>query len=243
MTVSSPPRNDRGQPLSAALREQTRIAHERAEATPFVRQLLSGALPLSAYAALAAQNYAIYRELEAAALRWRGHPAAGPFVIDQLSRVPHLEADLGQLLGDGWAAQAGRLRVPAAGEYVSRIREAAGWPGGFIAHHYVRYLGDLSGGQVILSGLTRIYGPDSRRYTRFYVFDGIGKLKPFRDQYRQLLDQAPLTPAERQRVIAEAVTAFELNTAMFTELAARHLPAETLPRGRTSDEVPRHPGA
>jgi heme oxygenase (biliverdin-producing, ferredoxin) len=164
-------------------------------------------------------------------------------VLDELNRVPHLKADLGQLIGDGWPAQASRLRVPATERYVTRIREAASWPGGFIAHHYVRYLGDLSGGQVILSGITRIYGPGSHRYTRFYVFDGIGKLKPFRDRYRELLDRAPLTPAEQQRVITEAVTAFELNTAVFADLAARHLAAEALPDGRTGQELPEHSGA
>lgn len=231
------------QPLSAALREQTRLVHERAETSPFVRQLLSGGLSLPGYAALAAQNYAIYRELEAAALRWRGHPVAGPFVLDELNRVPYLEADLSQLLGDGWPARAARLRVPATERYAARIREAASRPGGFIAHHYVRYLGDLSGGQVILSGLTRTYGPGSRRFTRFYAFDGIGKLKPFRGRYRQLLDQAPLTPDGRQAVIAEAITAFELNTAVFADLAARHQPTGTSASQRTDPGQSQEPGA
>jgi heme oxygenase len=238
MTADADSRLDRRQPLAAALREQTRIVHERAEAAPFIQQLLSGALPLSAYTALVAQNYAIYQQLEAAAGRWRDHPAAGPFVLDELNRVPRLEADLEQLIGVGWAARASRLRVPATDLYVTRIREAATWPGGFIAHHYVRYLGDLSGGQVILAGITRIYGLDGRRSTRFYVFDGISKLKPFRDQYRELLDRAPLTPAEQERVIAEAAIAFELNTAVFADLAARHLPAQALPGGRTDHRPP-----
>ena len=100
------------QPLSAALREQTRVAHDRAETAPSsgtdVRHL-----PLSAYTALAARNYAVYRQSEAAAGRWRSHPPAGPFVLGELSRVPHVEADLAQLLGGDWAARASRLRVPA----------------------------------------------------------------------------------------------------------------------------------
>jgi heme oxygenase len=75
------------------------------------------------------------------------------------------------------------------------------------------------------------------------VFDGIGKLKPFRDRYRQLLDRAPLTPAERQAVIAEAVTAFELNTAVFADLGTRHQPARTSPSQDPGPRQPPRPGA
>jgi heme oxygenase len=221
MTTPSRAPESPGRPLSAALRERTRTAHERAENAPFVHELLTGALPLSAYAALAAQNLAVYRELEASAARWRGDPVAGPFVLDELDRVPHLEEDLGQLLGPDWRTQADRLRLPATDRYVQRIRAAARRPDGFVAHHYVRYLGDLSGGQIIRAALVRLHGPRAHRFTNFYVFDGVGKLKPFRDHYRSLLDGAPLTSLARQRLLAEAVQAFELNSAVFADLRTR----------------------
>jgi heme oxygenase len=38
---------------------------------------------------------------------------------------------------------------------VQRIHETAARPGGFVAHHYTRYLGDLPGGQVIRTVLQR----------------------------------------------------------------------------------------
>ncbi len=216
---------DNGASLSAALRAQTQLVHEQAETAPYVRQLLAGALPLSAYTALVAQNHAIYTALEASAEAWRDDPVAGPFVFDELTRVPHLEADLAQLLGPGWRAGAERLQVPATERYVVRLHEVAGdWPGGFIAHHYVRYLGDLSGGQVIKANITRIYGEPGHRSTGFYTFDGIEKVKPFRDRYRDLLDQAPMTREQQRRLIAEAIIAFELNHAVFLDLAAAHLP-------------------
>ena len=208
--------------LSAELRSRTLSAHERAETAPFVRQLLGGALPLSAYTALVAQNHAIYSALETVAERWRGDRVGGAFVLDELTRVPHLEADLRQLLGDQWATRAQDLLVPATGRYVARLHDVAGaWPYAFVAHHYVRYLGDLSGGQIIRTNLARVYGADGRRSTGFYNFTEIDKIKPFRDRYRILLDQAPL-PTEQQRlVVAEAVVAFELNHAVFVDLAAR----------------------
>jgi heme oxygenase len=213
--------------LSVALRQGTKAVHDAAETAPYVQQLLAGALPLTAFTALVAQNYAIYTALESAAERWRDDPVAGPFVFDELTRVPHLQADLKQLLGDEWADTAAQLRLPATDRYVGRIHDAAtAWPGAFIAHHYVRYLGDLSGGQIIKAKVTRIYGKDGHRSTGFYTFDRIQRIKPFRDRYRQLLDQVPLSPKQQREVVVEAVTAFELNRAVFAELAERHLPEE-----------------
>jgi heme oxygenase len=213
--------------LAALLREQTRIAHEHAETAPFVRQLIGGELPITAYAALAAQNHAIYSTLEELAEGWRGDPIAGPFVLDELTRTPQLEHDLARLLGPDWRTQAERLRVPATDRYVAHLRRVcADWPGGFVAHHYVRYLGDLSGGQVIRQALHRIYGDVGDEAGTFYFFERIDKIKPFRDHYRDLLDQAPLTDGDRERVIAEAIAAFELNRAVFVDLGARCQPVD-----------------
>ncbi len=213
--------------LSAELRQQTQRVHEQAETEPYVQQLLAGALPLSAYTALVAQNYAIYQALEQAAAGWRDDPVAGPFVLEELTRVPHLQADLAQLLGDGWPERALALRVPATEIYVRRLRQVTtARPGAFIAHHYVRYLGDLSGGQVIKANIARIYGEDGHRSTGFYTFAGIDKIKPFRDRYRELLDHAPLTPEQQREVVEEAIAAFELNRAVFADLADRHLPRD-----------------
>ncbi|WP_432842101.1 heme oxygenase (biliverdin-producing) [Dactylosporangium sp. CA-092794] len=225
MTVTGIVDEGHGMRLSAALRARTQAVHDQAETAPYVRQLLAGALPLPAYTALVVQNHAIYTALEAAADGWRGHPVAGAFVFDELTRVPHLEADLAHLLGPSWRAEADRRRVPATDSYVARLESAAATePAAFIAHHYVRYLGDLSGGQIIRTTIARVYGTDGYRSTGFYTFDRIEKIKPFRDHYRDLLDRAPLGPDGHDRAVEEAVIAFELNRAVFTDLAERHLP-------------------
>jgi heme oxygenase len=218
-TVAGPARaNPQG--LAAALREQTRAAHERAESAPFVAALVGGRLPLSAYAALVAQNHAIYVTLERHAAVWQGDPVAGRVVFDELTRVPRLRADLQALLGDDWADGADQLVVPATRRYTEHLDEVvADWAAGFLAHHYVRYLGDLSGGQILRRQIETVYGDLGRASTSFYVFDGIERIKPFRDTYRRILDAAPLGVAEQQRAVDEAVVAFELNRAVFDDLA------------------------
>lgn len=205
--------------LAAALRAETRDAHERAETAPFVANLAAGELPLNDYTAMVAQNYAIYQALESASRLWRGDPVAGPFVLEELMRVPSLARDLRQLLGSNWAQAAPALVLPATLRYVDRI-EAVGstWAAGYIAHHYVRYLGDLAGGQIIRRGLQQAYGEAGKSASTFYEFDAVPKIKPFRDRYRGLLNEVPIGRAEQRQLITEAVDAFELNRIVFVEL-------------------------
>jgi heme oxygenase len=218
-TIAGPARSNR-QGLAAALRERTRAAHERAESAPFVAALVAGELPLSAYTALVAQNHAIYVTLERHAAVWRGDPVAGRVVFDELTRVPHLRADLRALLGEDWADRADELVVPATRRYTEHLDDVvADWAAGFVAHHYVRYLGDLSGGQILRRSIETVYGDAGRDSTSFYVFDGIERVKPFRDAYRRILDTVPIGVAEQRRAVDEAVVAFELNRAVFDDLA------------------------
>jgi heme oxygenase len=88
-----------------------------------------------------------------------------------------------------------------------------------VAHHYTRYLGDLAGGQVVGKVLERTYGVTGPG-ALFYDFSALGSPSRFRARYRALLDAAPWDDIEQRRVADEAVRAFELNIAVFEELAA-----------------------
>ena len=207
-----------GDPFSTVLRQASVQDHADAEANGYMSDLMGGNLPISAYTALTARLYPVYPALEEAAEAMRDHPVAGGFVFPELSRKPALEADLAELLGPDWS---GRIEEsPAARAYASRIREVAfTWAGGFVAHHYVRYMGDLSGGQVIGRSVERAYDLKDGRATSFYRFTGL-KVKPFKDAYRLLIDGLPFDGEERARVIDEVRLAYRLNTAIFDELGA-----------------------
>lgn len=206
------------EPFSAVLRQASTQDHTEAESNGYITELMGGKLPISAYAALTARLYPVYTALEEAAEAMRDDPVAGRFVFPELLRKPSLEADLAELLGPGWAE---RIEdSPAAQAYASRIREVAfTWAGGFLAHHYVRYMGDLSGGQVIGRSMERTYGLQDGRGTSFYRFTGL-KTKPFKDAYRLLIDEVPFDAEEKQRVIDEVKLAYRLNTAIFAELGS-----------------------
>jgi heme oxygenase (biliverdin-producing, ferredoxin) len=202
--------------LSARLKAATRDEHERTESSPFITALMDGQLDRSAYTALLGQSYLFYAVLEEAGDAWRGDEVVGPFVSDALVRAGALETDLAWLAGDGWRDELAPL--PATRQYMDRMREVCfDSPSAFVAHHYTRYLGDLSGGQIIRRKLHSIYGLTDDG-VRFYVFDDVPKPKLFKDDYRRLLDEAPWDERERTNLVAEANEAFRLNRGVFTDL-------------------------
>lgn len=207
--------------FSTALRERASGAHSGSESAGFMADLINGRATRDDYIALVAQHWFIYDALESAAERMRRDPVASVFISDRLTRLPAIEADLEFLLGADW-----RERIPAmptTRRYVARIRlVAATWAGGFVAHHYTRYLGDLSGGQFIGTLLKRRYGFDTNGIG-FYLFADIADPKAFKDVYRRQLDATPWDATEKERVIDEVLLAYRFNTELFEDLArARH---------------------
>ncbi|GAB1691210.1 heme oxygenase (biliverdin-producing) [Krasilnikovia sp. M28-CT-15] len=212
--------------FAARLRRATMVEHREAETRGFITRLMAGGVPRAGFAALTAQYLFIYAELEAAADRMRADKTAAPFADPALTRVPALEADLAHLYGPGWASTITPL--PATQRYVRRLHEhcRASAPH-FIAHHYVRYLGDLSGGLLVGRSVATTYGlgPDG---VRFYAFDGVEHPKAYKAAYRARLDALPLPDEQLDTVVAEAQLAFRLNAAVFEELGTAY-PATTLP--------------
>ncbi|WP_410636943.1 heme oxygenase (biliverdin-producing) [Amycolatopsis sp. lyj-346] len=205
-------------PFSATLRASTLEVHDRANYSTYMRALLGGELKQDGYTQLAIQYYFVYSAIEAASDAMAGDPVGGEFVFDELRRLPLLERDLAHLVGPDWRATISPLASTEA--YVARVREASTWAGGYVAHHYTRYLGDIAGGQVIRRTLEKNYDV-AEAGALFYHFDGIGSAPRFRDRYRAKLDTAPWDDTERARVIDETLVAFECNVAVFDELALR----------------------
>lgn len=203
--------------LAARIRLASSEAHQAAERAPFVQDLLAGRLPLHEYARMARQHHAVYAALEAAVAANRD-PVVARFLDPRFTRLPALVEDLEHLVGLRWREE---LEVLASTEaYVAHLRRAvAAWPGALLAHHYVRYLGDLSGGQVIGRVLQRVYRLPGTTGTEFYRFADIPSAKAVKVAYRQGLDELPWAEPERRRLIDEVGVAFECNAAVLLELA------------------------
>jgi len=205
-------------PFSQLLRERSWTSHGDAEHAGFMTDLMKGQGTREDYIALVAQHYFIYEAIERAEPLFADDPVAAPFLTAQLTRLPALEADLEFLLGPGWREAIAPL--PTTERYVARLGEIAAerWAGGFIAHHYTRYLGDLSGGQAIGRLMKRHFGFETNGIL-FYIFDQIADPAAFKDTYREQLDAAPWDEAEQERVIAEVLRAYEYNADLFVDLS------------------------
>jgi heme oxygenase (biliverdin-producing, ferredoxin) len=199
--------------LASQLREGTKQSHTMAENTAYMKCFLKGIVEREPFRKLIANLYFVYSTLEAELLRHRNHPVVGLIYFPELNRKASLEKDLVFYYGDNWREQ---IAPSAAGKiYVDRLKEISNSePALLVAHAYVRYLGDLSGGQGLKSIVRSALDLPSDRGTQFYEFDAftsVGAIKEFKVRYRDTLNSLPVDSELIEKIVTEANKAFALN--------------------------------
>ena len=107
----------------------------------------------------------------------------------------------------------------ACNTYCYRINEVANDnPYLLIAHHYTRYIGDLSGGKILRGIAENALDLPVGEGLHFYDFPMVEDAKKFKAAYRVTLDSLDLDQSQINTLIAEANYAFRLNMYMFDEL-------------------------
>lgn len=204
------------QPFSSQLREVTQKDHGEAESSEFITTLMGGSRSPRDYVLLLSQYTYIYAALESEVRALAERPELAAIFDLRLERAARIHADLGRLLpAHGFEDIPAPLEATV--DYVRHIRDAAKDPARIVAHHYLRYLGDLSGGQIIGRLVERHYkiAPEALSMWRF---DGIDKYKPYKDEYRTKLDGYAVTPERVSALLDEAAKGFTLNKALFRDL-------------------------
>jgi heme oxygenase len=203
--------------LASQLREGTKKAHTMAENTGFVSCFLKGVVDKASYRTLVADLWHVYSAMEEEIGRLGTHPVVGPIAFPELNRRESLEQDLAFYFGPDWRQKA--AATPGAQAYVARIRQVAKEaPELLVGHHYTRYIGDLSGGQILKNIAQKAMNLGDHDGLRFYEFDAISDEKGFKANYRTTLDALPIDQATADRIVAEANQAFHCNMKMFQEL-------------------------
>jgi heme oxygenase len=203
--------------LAVKLREGTKKSHTMAENVGFIKCFLKGTVEKTSYRKLVGNLYYVYSAIEEEMERLKDHPIVSKFYFRELNRKDSLEKDLAYYYGVNWRDQV--KPSAAAQDYVKRIHEVGQTaPELLAAHSYTRYLGDLSGGQILKGIAMRGMNLSEGEGTAFYAFPEIPDEKAFKQTYRQVMNDLPIDEATAQRIVDEANDAFHLNMKMFQEL-------------------------
>ncbi|BEI81080.1 hypothetical protein CcaverHIS002_0202400 [Cutaneotrichosporon cavernicola] len=250
---------DMSRPVSELLRKGTQRAHTNAENSDGATALTAGKLEMREYVRWLGILWRVYDALETGLDAHATNPVlAGTYNPKLLARAGTLAADIRFLLKrmghddspvrtdivptppfplPAFLAEVFTTTAPPLKVYIDRLRELAATPDQaprLLAHAYVRYLGDLSGGQIIGARLRKAYNLDNLDGRMFYFFDLDGdrtaaetgdetvgdrkkKLFAVKGWYRDGMDGGVGDDkALKVALVKEANLAFILNTHLFS---------------------------
>lgn len=251
---------DWNEEIASLLRSGTSRAHMKAEHSAGAAALVKGELDLQEYIRWLAILWRVYDALELGLTEYASNPVLAPTYDPQLlARAPPLARDITHFLSllpaDLTAGPASPLSStsspppfpvppflqsvfdspPAPVQvYVSHLRHLASSSAtapSLLAHAYVRYLGDLSGGQVIRGRIKKAYGLKGDNGIRFFLFPREGeeggeagekqKMVEVKDWYRRGMNEGVGDDKElKKHLVKEANLAFLLNTHLFSVIEA-----------------------
>nr|YP_010338167.1 heme oxygenase [Erythrolobus coxiae]UNJ17752.1 heme oxygenase [Erythrolobus coxiae] len=213
--------------LATQLREGTTKSHSMAENVAFVKSFLSGVIDKKAYRQLIANLYFVYTAIEEEMTNNCKDKVISPIFFPELNRKISLEQDLEFYYGLDWKEQ---IKPSAATQtYVQRIHTIGSEkPELLIAHAYTRYLGDLSGGQILKKIAQNAMNLSGKEGTAFYDFNDIQNEQEFKLVYRAALDSIPVDNQKIEEIVSEANLAFTLNMKIFQELNSSFIKIMTI---------------
>lgn len=195
--------------LVTRLRARTRDLHREAERSGILRELLHRRASRAGYALLLRNLHPVYAAMEGALILHRNAPGVRRIPLG-LGRMHAIESDLRALAGQDWETTLPLLKE-AAGYAVRIVTSVQRLPGALIAHAYVRYLGDLSGGQVLKRLLAEAPGLAADELS-FYDFGGEVDAESRTAAYLGAIEAAGRELEPRmEEIVEESAEAFRWN--------------------------------
>jgi heme oxygenase len=204
--------------IVASLYVRTRGLHLEAEQSGIIADILRGDASRDGYVLLLRNLHPAYTALEQGLARHVRTPGVDRLSAYRFDRAGAIAADLDALCGADWATAIPLL--PAGENYTGVIARAADGDGSaLIAHAYTRYLGDLSGGQIVQKLLAKSMQLRPEQLS-MYEFSGFPDPAALKNEYRHALEYAGTLAVDPARVIEEGATAFSLNIALSVAVKA-----------------------
>ncbi|CDN14949.1 Heme oxygenase [Richelia intracellularis] len=203
--------------LAGKLRVGTQKSHTAAENVGFMKCFVKGVVDKDCFAKFLSNLYFVYSALEGGIKNYKNHPTVGVMYFPELNRQDALVKDMEFYYGNQWQEQ---IKPSAATQvYLQRLHQlVTHTPELLIGHTYTRYMGDLSGGQMLQRIAQSGLNLTGFQGTSFYNFEQIPDKKAFKDTYRIALNSVPVDDVTAEKIVGEANYAFQLNMEMVQEL-------------------------
>lgn len=203
--------------IAEIIRNASRPQHKEAENSSFIMDLMQGKLNLEAYAKYLTNLAWLYESLEAKVRSGSAFTSSEDIWDEKLVRLDAITQDLEALGVHDWKNTTSPSTAMTS--YIEHINSLEGKSDfRLVAHHYTRYLGDLSGGQAIAALVGRHYGATSDQLN-FYRFQQIDDIVRYKDSYRAALDSLEISSEQIEELVKEVQLAFAFNQKVFEDLA------------------------
>lgn len=209
------------QTLREALKMGVWKEHEEAENGVFTQAIMKGTITRETYRQFLAELREIYMAIEEMTELNKDNPCFGPIYFPtEMNRLKSLEEDLEFFYGSDWHEKV-KPMTESAKEYAARIRDIGKTdPILLVAHSYVRYIGDMSGGQQLKYKLSKhLQLPDSGEGVHFFIFNEIDNIKQFKNFYFGNMNSIEASTEEIEKLVKEAKMAFVFNIKLFKEMS------------------------
>ncbi|KAF8607036.1 hypothetical protein BDV93DRAFT_468765 [Ceratobasidium sp. AG-I] len=242
---------DYSKPIALLLKTSTLRAHELVEQSSGAVKLLRGELSREEYIYFTMVLWKVYSVLEAGLDKFSSNPVLAPtYRPALLHRATRLSSDIAYLTNTSeqtWQSTPLYLSListppPGLRAYTAHLESLISSPSEadhakLLSHAYVRYMGDLSGGQSIRARMVKAYGlPTQGAGASFFDFGSVdgsvgldadggerratmGELGKVKDWYRQGMNEGVGDDEEMKAIlIQEANIAFDLNGQLFQDV-------------------------
>jgi heme oxygenase len=203
----------------AQIKLRSDSAHRQAEEAPFIAALMGGELSTSAYLDYLKALAPIYLRMEELFTARGAEEPLSYFDHRALDRSQMIAADI-SYLEDALGDTKNLTTLPSVRKYLDSLHDEITTTR-LTAHHYIRYLGDLSGGQAIARLVARHYQIPAEALN-FYNFEDIGDVVFYKKRYRDFLNLIALNEEQQEEFLSEVELLYALNRELFMDLGNLH---------------------
>lgn len=203
--------------LADRMKAATERHHRLAERTGVVREILTKKINRETYLLYLRNLYPVYQAIEKdLSPSSQASKILSPFLNEMLHRTRSIERDLNTISGDrSWKNLALLKASEAYSDHINNQRIYN--PVGLLGHIYVRYLGDMNGGQVLELLLKHSLNLPNDAFS-FYRYPAVVDIESFRGDYREMFNLSGLSDADDKLIIDTAIKAFEFNIALSNDV-------------------------